>query len=82
MKYSKIAGAVRWDGGMTILSKGQSIDEDHPLVEERPDLFTDEEPTASLPSGRIETTRTGGPGTARTERPRVVQAPPRKPRES
>jgi hypothetical protein len=48
MKYSKIAGVVRWSGGTTLLRKGQSADEDHGLVKERPDLFTDQVPGASL----------------------------------
>jgi hypothetical protein len=52
MKYSKIAGAVRWSGGTTLLRKGQSADDDHPLVKERPHMFTDEPPGASLSAGR------------------------------
>jgi hypothetical protein len=52
VKYSKIAGAVRWSGGTTLLRKGQSADDDHPLVRERPSLFTDVAPGASLSTGR------------------------------
>jgi hypothetical protein len=52
MKYSKIAGAVRWSGGTTLLRKGQSADDDHPLVLERPRLFTAVAPGASLSTGR------------------------------
>lgn len=44
MKYSTCSGAVRWSGGLTVLGIGQSIDDDHPLVAERPDLFTDTGP--------------------------------------
>jgi hypothetical protein len=51
MKYSKIAGVTRWSGGTTLLRKGQSADEDHGLVKERPDLFTDVAPGASLAAG-------------------------------
>jgi hypothetical protein len=52
VKYSKISGAVRWSGGTTLLRKGQSADDDHGLVKERPDLFTDAVPGASLATGR------------------------------
>lgn len=48
MKYSKLAGVVRWSGGTTVLRKGQSADDDHGLVKERPELFTDVAPGASL----------------------------------
>ncbi|MGW3346790.1 hypothetical protein ACWDA3_26055 [Nonomuraea rubra] len=48
MKYSKVTGAVRWSGGTTLLERGMSAAEDHPLVVERPDLFTDEAPGARL----------------------------------
>lgn len=48
MKYSKIAAVVRWSGGTTVLSLGTSADDDYPLVLERPDLFTDTPPGATL----------------------------------
>lgn len=49
MKYARISGVVRWSGGTTVLSAGvTTADEDHPLVVERPDLFTDETPAAHL----------------------------------
>jgi hypothetical protein len=48
VKYSKLAGVVRWSGGTTVLRKGQSADDDHGLVKERPELFTDVAPGASL----------------------------------
>lgn len=70
MKYSKVTGAVRWSGGTTILGKGTSADDDHPLVLERPDLFTDEAPGADLK----------GPGRAAPQAPeapveRATRAP-------
>lgn len=37
--YSSTEGVVAWSGGEILLRKGQSIDEDHPLYQERPDLF-------------------------------------------
>ncbi len=46
--YAKVGGVVRWSGGTTVLKAGQSIEEDHPLVEERSDLFTYEGPGASI----------------------------------
>lgn len=48
MKYVKRSMAVRWSGGTTTLREGQSIGDDHPLVEERPDLFTDAEPEPDI----------------------------------
>ncbi|MEU5549210.1 hypothetical protein ABZ738_05525 [Micromonospora sp. NPDC047793] len=49
MKYAKVSGLVRWSGGSTVLSAGvTTADDDHPLVLERPDLFTDETPAAHL----------------------------------
>lgn len=52
MKYSKIAGLVRWSGGSTVLGIGTSADDDHPLVLERPDLFGDDAPAAYLRTPR------------------------------
>lgn len=52
MKFSRIAGVVRWSGGTTLLRRNQSADDDHPLVVERPDLWTDEVPGASLSTGK------------------------------
>ncbi|WP_432247707.1 hypothetical protein ACRAR1_07100 [Streptomyces sanyensis] len=48
MKYSNCSGAVRWSGGLTVLKPGQSIADDHPLVAERPDLFTDDSPEPDI----------------------------------
>lgn len=39
MKYSSTEGVVSWSGGQILLRHGQSIEEDHPLYSERPDLF-------------------------------------------
>lgn len=53
MLYAKVSGLVRWSGGSTVLSAGvTTADDDHPLVLERPDLFTDEAPAAHLASPR------------------------------
>lgn len=77
MKYAKAAGVVTWSGGMLPMRKGATFEDDHPLVIERPDLFTDTEPgaqyTSAAPS-RVESTMQQ-PGSARSER--IVQAPPR-----
>lgn len=60
MKYGKIAGVVRWSGGSMVMNgAGTTADDDHPLVLERPDLWTDEAPPPTLP----------GPGRQRGERP-------------
>ena len=52
MKYANVTGAVRWSGGTTLLHKGMTADEGHPLVKERPDLFDDTVPGASLTAPR------------------------------
>jgi hypothetical protein len=76
MKYSNFTGVVSWSGGVIPLRKGQSIDEGHPLLAERPELFGEGQETADVsntvratPAGaaRVETTSTSGPGTARVE---------------
>lgn len=60
MKYAKVSGAVRWSGGSVVLGAGTTTaDDDHPLVKERPDLWTDEAPAPTLPgpgraAGRVE----------------------------
>ncbi|MER6834252.1 hypothetical protein ABT320_09670 [Streptomyces cellulosae] len=48
MKYAACSGAVRWSGGLQVLKEGQSISDDHPLVAERPDLFTEAEPEPDI----------------------------------
>jgi hypothetical protein len=71
MKYSNTTGVVRWSGGTTLLRKGQSADDDHPLVKERPDLWTNAAPSASLSTGRsaglpVVERATRAPGEVRT----------------
>lgn len=81
MKYSTLSGALRWSEGTIVLRRGDSIEDDHPLVAERPDVFSDEEPGADIGGkGRSSRVETGmqSPGGMRTERgPRVIKAPPR-----
>jgi len=48
VKYVKHSLAVRWSGGTAALREGQSIADDHPLVAERPDLFTDAAPEPDI----------------------------------
>lgn len=76
MKYARIDGVVRWTGGVTVLNKGvTTADADHPLVLERPDLFTDDVPVPHLrgpaaaaeATGRVENA-TARPGTKRGSR--------------
>lgn len=50
MKYSKISAAVTWSAGVIMLHEGMTADPEHPLVKERPDLFTDEAPAPDLPA--------------------------------
>ena len=79
MKYAKVTCAVRWSGGTTILREGQSADDDHPLVLERPDLFTGEAPAAELRVRRrpVIERATRAPGEVR-ETPRRGPGRPRK----
>jgi hypothetical protein len=44
MQFAKQSGVVTWSQGTAILRTGQSIDDDHPLLAERPDLFTEDDP--------------------------------------
>lgn len=82
MKFVKAAGVVTWSGGMIPLRQNQSIADDHPLVAERPDLFTDEDPGADIITPARVQSAMQGPGAVRMERapsaPPVVKAPPRK----
>ena len=70
MKYSKIAGVVRWSEGTIVLRRGQSIDDEHPLALERSDLFDDVEPGAEIPHKAAARVQTGmqRPGEVRMER--------------
>lgn len=73
MKYARVDGVVRWSGGVTVLTKGvTTADADHPLVLERPDLFTEDIPAPHLrgpkrDGGRVENA-TARPGTKRGAR--------------
>jgi hypothetical protein len=49
MKYARVSAVVRWSGGTTVLGAGSTTaDDDHPLVLERPDLWTDQAPAPHL----------------------------------
>lgn len=48
VKYSKHHGMLAWSGGTLLLKLGQTIDRDHPIVKERPDLFGDTDPGATI----------------------------------
>lgn len=80
MKYSKVAGAVRWSGGTVLLERGMSADDDHPLVVERPDLFTDDPPGARLarPAPPMVERATREPGETRPARASRAPAKPKK----
>ncbi|MFF0598063.1 hypothetical protein [Streptomyces antibioticus] len=66
MKYSLVSGNVAWSQGTTQLTRGTSADDDHPLVLERPDLFSDEAPDAELSSAPVVERATAAPGEKRT----------------
>jgi hypothetical protein len=76
LKYSKVSGVVRWSEGILTLRRGQSIDAEHNLAVERPDLFDDVEPGAEIGGTRVQSTMQR-PGETRTEKPPVIQAPRR-----
>lgn len=62
MKYSSYEGVISWSGGTMVLRSGQSIDEDHPLYAERPELFRGSAPDnpaelqTNRPPGTVEST--------------------------
>jgi hypothetical protein len=64
MKYSNFEGILAWSGGTMTLRKDQTIDDDHPLVTERPELWSAEPSTASLSTPTIERA-TRAPGEVR-----------------
>lgn len=83
MRYSRISGVTRYSGGTIVLREGMSADDDHPLVAERPDLFTDVPPPADLQSaGRPVVERaTRAPGEVReVALPAAVKRGPGRPR--
>lgn len=41
MKSSKFQGVVAWSGGQTVLRVGDRYSDDHPMVQDRPELFDD-----------------------------------------
>lgn len=53
MKYCNTNGVLRWSGGTILLKSGMSIDDDHPLVTERPELWNDQEPGATVSGPQI-----------------------------
>lgn len=70
--YSSTDGVVAWSGGNILLRQGQSIDENHPLYQERPDLFRGLAPVSadistSRPPGAVESTMQA-PGAVRHNR--------------
>lgn len=76
MKYAKSSGLVAWSGGEMLLTADKtSIDDDHPLVAERPELWKDDhEPSipgparlAGEPPRRVERA-TNAPGERRGDR--------------
>lgn len=75
--YPVVNATVAWSAGQTHLSKGRPYGSDHPLVRERPDLFTGEA-TGVRRGGRSQAvveTATRAPGEVRrTPRPRKGQS--------
>ncbi len=48
MKHSTFTGVVAWSGGSMVLRNDQRFSDDHPLVRERPDLFSDGDTNADV----------------------------------
>lgn len=67
MLYAKVSAVVRWSGGTVVLTKGKTTaDPDHPLVSERPDLWTELPGDADLQATRPRIERaTQAPGEQR-----------------
>ncbi len=70
MKFARDTLIVAYSGGKVVLVSGESIDDEHPLVLERPELFADELPEAKHRVAPAVETATRGPGEARRGRPR------------
>lgn len=77
MKVSNLTGVVAYSGGQIVLREGQTIDDNHPLVAEKPEIFRDVEDSeqkAQTPNPKtVETTMASGPGGERVTRPGRVQ---------
>jgi hypothetical protein len=73
MKLSNLTGVIAYSGGQLTLREGQTVDDNHPIVAERPELFRDIEDgvgqTAQTPNPRVvESTMQTGPGGGRVRR--------------
>lgn len=78
MQYSKFTGVVAWSGGTTTLRHGMAIDDGHPLLDERPELFGPGNQTADIPNRThgttpaqppvVESTMQTGPGGGRVRK--------------
>lgn len=68
MKYATSTLVVRWSGGTATLTEGMSVDDDHPLAIERPDLFHDGNAPAQLAAPPVIERATRAPGERRAVR--------------
>ncbi|MDX3629043.1 hypothetical protein PV728_01700 [Streptomyces europaeiscabiei] len=78
MKYSLVQGQVRYSEGnraVAELKRGMSVDDDHPLVLERPDLFSDQAPDAELSARPAVERATAAPGEKRTTARKAATKP-------
>jgi hypothetical protein len=71
--YASFEGVVLWSGGQQLLRAGQSIDTNHPLYIERPDLFRGLAPVGAEIStqrdpGQVESTMLSGPAGGRVRK--------------
>lgn len=66
-KVARDSAVIAWSGGTMVLRKGGSIDDDHPLLAERPELFEDGDQQSDVrtpvgpPQPQIQTTMSEGP---------------------
>ncbi len=69
MKYAAITGVVHWSGGTMPINAGvTTADDDHELVRERPDLWTDKAPAAHLAGPKRRSDEAQARGEAPVER--------------
>jgi hypothetical protein len=74
--FSNFEGVLAWSGGTTLIRGGQKFDPNHPIVQERPDLFRsaeDEDDAAETRSAaegqrQVETTMQHPAGARATNR--------------
>lgn len=72
MKSSRITAVISYSGGQITLREGQTLDDNHPIVAERPELFDDIEASQARAEitnpSVVQTAMADGPGGSRVQR--------------